>query len=167
MIFLENSLSQIHHKNPGSCGFRSRQTCRSGSRVSAGNLSTFQMRHRGEYFYLSNVHCCLIFFFSRRNIQFGGFCAEIFILRCIVQKYWSGIVTCYTAITIDYLDLTNVSGMLIQLCKKKRFFWGSCRNITVPSYCITATLCRAYFRVCAEILLSQLLHCCYLVQGLF
>ena len=123
---------------------------------------------RGEYFYLSsNVHCCLIFFFSRRNIQFGGFCAEIFILRCIVQKYWSGIVTCYTAITIDYLDLTNVSGMLIQLCKKKRFFWGSCRNITVPSYCITATLCRAYFRVCAEILLSQLLHCCYLVQGLF
>ena len=26
-----------------------------------------------------------------------------------MQKYWSGIA-CYTAITIDYLDLTNVSG---------------------------------------------------------
>ena len=72
-----------------------------------------------------------------------------------MQKYWSGIVTCYTAITIDYLDLTNVSGMLIliKLCKKKRFFGGGlCRNITVPSYCIAAILCRASFRVCAEIL---------------
>ena len=51
-------------------------------------------------------------FFSCRNIQFGVFRAEIFILWCIVQKYWSGIVTCYTAITIYCLDLTNVSGML-------------------------------------------------------
>ena len=68
---------------------------------------------RGEYFYLSsNVHCCLIFFLLCRNIQFGVSCVEIFISWSIVQKYWSGIVTCYTAIRIDYLDLTNVSGML-------------------------------------------------------
>ena len=70
---------------------------------------------RGEYFYLvGGAHLQLILFSSCRNIQFGVFRAEIFILWCIVQKYWSGIVfvTCYTAITIDYLDLTNVSGML-------------------------------------------------------
>ena len=40
------------------------------------------------------------------------FRAEIFISWCIVQKHCSGIVTCYTVITIDY-DLTNVSGILL------------------------------------------------------
>ena len=51
---------------------------------------------------------------------------------------------------------------LNQLCKKKRFFWGSCRNITVPSYCITAILCRASFRVRAEILvLGRNIHLCH------
>ena len=48
-------------------------------------------------------------FFSCWNIQFGVFRAEIFISWCIVQKFWSGIVTCYTAIMIDYLDLTSAS----------------------------------------------------------
>ena len=39
--------------------------------------------------------------------------------------------------------------------------WGSCRNITVPSYCIAAILCRASFRVCAEILvLGRNIHLC-------
>ena len=61
------------------------------------------LRGRGEYFYSRRfAHSGLIFFL----------CAEIFILWCIVQKYWSGIVTCYTAITIYCLYLTNVSGML-------------------------------------------------------
>ena len=54
------------------------------------------------------------------------------------------------------------SKFLIQLCKKRRFlggfvqkyyfFWGSCRNITVPGYCASEVLCRALFRGCAEIL---------------
>ena len=57
----------------------------------------------------SGVAPLRIIFFSCENIQFGVFRAEIFIPWCIVQKYWSGIVTCYTAITIDYLDLTNAS----------------------------------------------------------
>ena len=149
MIFLENSLSQIHHKNPGSCGFRSRQTCRSGSRVSAGNLSTFQMRHRGEYFYLSNVHCCLIFFR-----------AEIFHLECFVQKYSYYGALCKNIGQVS-LHITRPSRFSIWIWPEKTpflgfvqkyyFFWGSCRNITVPSYCIAAILCRASFRVCAEI----------------
>ena len=36
--------------------------------------------------------------------------------------------------------------------QKYYFLGGLCRNITVPSYCIAAILCRASFRVCAEIL---------------
>ena len=68
---------------------------------------------RGEYFYSVGVQGLQVIFFSScRNIQFRVFCAEIFILWCIEQKYWSCIVTCYTAITIDYLDLNNVFGML-------------------------------------------------------
>ena len=39
-----------------------------------------------------------------------------------------------------------------ELCKKKSFFWGSCRNITIPSYCISGFLCKAFFKVCAGIL---------------
>ena len=50
-------------------------------------------------------------------------------------------------------------------------FWGSCRNITVPSYCIFAFLCRAFFRVCAEILVFgrniHLWACLWLVKGAF
>ena len=59
------------------------------------------MRHsppltRGEYFYLGRgARLCLILFFLCRNIHFEVFRAEIFILWCIVQKYWSGIVACY------------------------------------------------------------------------
>ena len=30
---------------------------------------------------------------------------------------------------------------LIQLCKKKRFFWGSFRNITVPSFIASLLSC--------------------------
>ena len=62
----------------------------------------------------------------------------------------------------NQLITCRFSKFLIQLCKKKRFlggfvqkyyfFGGSCRNITVPNYCIVAILCRASFRVCAEIL---------------
>ena len=33
------------------------------------------------------------------------------------------------------------------------FFWDPCRNITTPSQCMTGFLCRAIFRVCAEILI--------------
>ena len=64
------------------------------------------------------------------------------------------------------MNSCRFSEFLIQLCKEKRFlggfvqkyyfFWGSCRNITVPSYCIAAILCRASFRVCAEILSTRL-----------
>ena len=46
------------------------------------------------------------------------FRAEIFILWCIVQKYWSGIVTCYMKmrqINELHADLTSFN---IQLCKK-------------------------------------------------
>ena len=43
---------------------------------------------RGEYFYSVGVkQLQVIFFSSCRNIQFGVFCAEIFILWCIVKKY--------------------------------------------------------------------------------
>ena len=51
----------------------------------------------------------------------------------------------------NQLITCRFSKFLIQLCKKKRFFWGSCRNITVSSYCITAFLCMAFVRGCAEI----------------
>ena len=59
------------------------------------------------------------------------------------------------------------SKFLIQLCKKNAFwgvraeillFWGSCRNITVPSYCASEVLCRALFRGCAEILIFGDIH---------
>ena len=54
------------------------------------------VQDRGEYFYSVGVQGLQVIFFSScRNIQFGVFCAEIFILWCIVKKYWSGIVTCY------------------------------------------------------------------------
>ena len=40
---------------------------------------------RGEYFYSVGVkQLQVIFFSSCRNIQFGVFCAEIFILWCIM-----------------------------------------------------------------------------------
>ena len=53
--------------------------------------------------------------------------------------------------------------------QEKTFFWGVCAEIllfwgfvTVPSYCITAILCRASFRVRAEILvLGRNIHLCH------
>ena len=52
--------------------------------------------HRGEYFYSVGVQGLQVIFFSScRNIQFGVFCAEIFILWCIVQEYfWRNIHLC-------------------------------------------------------------------------
>ena len=119
---------------------------------------------RGEYFYLvGGAHLQLILFSSCRNIQFGVFRAEIFILWCIVQKYWSGIVTCYMKMRqINELH-ADLASFLLNCARKKHFlggfvqkchfFWGLCRNITVPSYCTSGVLCRAFFRGCAEILI--------------
>ena len=91
------------------------------------------------------------------------FRAEIFILWCIVQKYWSGIVTCYMKMRqINELH-ADLASFLLNCARKKHFlggfvqkchfFWGLCRNITVPSYCTSGVLCRAFFRGCAEILI--------------
>ena len=123
-----------------------------------------QYQHRGEYFYSVGVkQLQVIFFSSCRNIQFGVFCAEIFILWCIVKKYWSGIVTCYMKMRqINELH-ADLASFLLNCARKKHFFggfvqkchffWGLCRNITVPSYCTSGVLCRAFFRGCAEILI--------------
>ena len=63
------------------------------------NISTYpKWRHSGLYF-----------FFVQKYSK----------LWCIVQKYWSGIFTCYTVITIDYLDLTTFSGMLPEAMKNE------------------------------------------------
>ena len=113
---------------------------------------------RGEYFYSVGVkQLQVIFFSSCRNIQFGVFRAEIFILWCIVQKYWSGIVTCYMKMRqINELH-ADLASFLLNCARKNTFWGGSCRNIT-------------FFVVCAEILLSlvnNLLHLWSFVQGLF
>ena len=42
---------------------------------------------------------------------------------------------------------------LLQLCRENAFFWDPCRNITTRSQCMTGFLCRAIFRVRAEILI--------------
>ena len=125
---------------------------------------TLPLLLRGEYFYSVGVkQLQVIFFSSCRNIQFGVFRAEIFILWCIVQKYWSGIVTCYMKMRqINELH-ADLASFLLNCARKKHFlggfvqkchfFWGLCRNITVPSYCTSGVLCRAFFRGCAEILI--------------
>ena len=116
-------------------------------------------------------HSSLIFFSLCRNIQFGVFRAEIFILWCIVQKYWSGIVTCYMKmrqINELHADLASFLFncarknafwgvraeilLFLGFVKKYYFFGGSCRSITVPSYCTSKVLFRALFRGCAEML---------------
>ena len=51
-------------------------------------------------------------------------------------------------------DIQQFSEFLIQLCKKRRLFSGSIRNIT-------------FFGVRAEILLSRVIAILLLVQGLF
>ena len=124
----------------------------------------FELGGRGEYFYLRRAgRHGLILLFSCRNIQFGVFCTEMFILWCIVQKYWSGIVTCYMKMRqINELH-ADLASFLLNCARKKHFlggfvqkchfFWGLCRNITVPSYCTSGVLCRAFFRGCAEILI--------------
>ena len=43
--------------------------------------------------------------------------------------------------------LVQEKTLVLGLVQKYYFFGGSCRNITVPSYCIFAILCRASFRV--------------------
>ena len=48
-------------------------------------VERFDGSTRGEYFYSVGVPSLQVIFFLH---------AEIFILWCIVQKYWSGIVTC-------------------------------------------------------------------------
>ena len=62
-------------------------------------------------------------------------------LWCIVQKHFSGIVTCYTAIKIDYLDLTNASDQFSFVCS----FLGFVQKYYYP----------------------EILHLGILVQGLF
>ena len=126
-----------------------------GSRISTTNdddVEIFEVNDRGEYFYLvGGAHLQVIFFSSCRNIQFGVFRADIFILWCIVQKYWSGIVTCYTAITIFYLDLTSFD----QNLTRKTAFFGVRAEIL-----LFLGLVQKYY--CPE-----LLHSGFLVQGLF
>ena len=44
-------------------------------------------------------------------------------------------------------------------------FFGLCRNITVPSYCASGVLCRAFFRGCAEILIfGEIFNSCYYIS---
>ena len=75
---------------------------------------------RGEYFYFSRVAPLGIIFFLRAEIfNLKCFVQKYSKLWCIVQKYWSGIFTCYTVITIDYLDLTTFSGMLPEAMKNE------------------------------------------------
>ena len=86
----------------------------------------------------------MIFFSSCRNIQFGVFCAEIFILWCIVKKYWSGIVTCYMKMRqINELH-ADLASFLLNCVRKNTFLGGSCSIIT-------------FFGVRAEILLSRVI----------
>ena len=90
---------------------------------------------------------------SCRNIHIMVYCAEI-LVRCrymLHENEANQWITC------------RFSEFLIELCKKKHFFGGFvqnyhffgglCRNITVPSYCTSGVLCRAFFRGCAEILI--------------
>jgi len=86
----------------------------------------------------------VIFFSSCRNIQFGVFCAEIFILWCIVKKYWSGIVTCYMKMRqINELH-ADLASFLFNCARKNDFWGGSCRYTT-------------FLGVRAEILLSRVI----------
>ena len=39
-------------------------------------------------------------------------------------------------------------------------FFGLCRNITVPSYCDSGFLCRAFFRLCRNINFWRHIHLC-------
>ena len=82
---------------------------------------------RGEYFYSVGVQGLQVIFFSScRNIQFGVFRAEIFILWCIVQKYWSGIVTCYMKMRqINELH-ADLASFLFNCARKNAFCGGSC-----------------------------------------
>ena len=59
---------------------------------------------------------------------------------------------------MNYMQIQRVSYSIVQ---GKTLFGGSCRNITVPSYCTSKVLCRALFRGCAEILvLGRNIHLC-------
>ena len=100
---------------------------------------------RGEYFYsVGGAHLQLIFFSPCRNIQFGVFRAEIFILWCIVQKYWSGMVSYYMKMRqINELH-ADLASFLFN-CAGKNTFLGFVQKYYCP----------------------ELLHHCYLVQGLF
>ena len=70
-------------------------------------------------------------FFLCRNIQFGVFRAEIFILWCIVQKYWSGIVTCYMKMRqINELH-ADLASFLFN-CAGKNTFWGFVQKYYCP-----------------------------------
>ena len=53
---------------------------------------------------------------------------------------------------MNFMKPCRFREFLIQLCKKKRFFLALCRNITVPSYCHSGFLCRAFLRGCAVII---------------
>ena len=84
---------------------------------------------------------------------------------CIVQKYLSDIVTCYTAITIDYLDLTTFSGMLPEAMKNEVKQW-----ITYIKPCRFSEF---FYSIVKEktlflgFVLFELLPLGILVQGLF
>ena len=86
----------------------------------------------------------MIFFFLCRNIQFEVFRAEIFILWCIVQKYWSGIVTCYMKMR-QINELHADLAIFLLNCARKNTFWGVRAEISL------------FFGVCAEILLSRVI----------
>ena len=102
------------------------------------------LHFRGEYFYLvGGAHLQLIFFSSCRNIQFGVFRAEIFILWCIVQKYWSGIVTCYMKMRQINESHADLASFLFN-CARKTLLFG------VPAEILLIF-------VCAEILLSRVI----------
>ena len=131
---------------------------------------------RGEYFYLvGGAHLQLILFSLCRNIQFGVFRAEIFILWCIVQK-----------ILVRYRYMLHGHHNLLfgfdQCLWNASLSHGKMRqnnelHADLASFLFNCARKNAFFGVRAEILLfwgfvqkyysPKLLHPCYLVQGLF
>ena len=100
---------------------------------------------RGKYFYFSRVgQHGLIFFLQKYSyiIYVMVYCAKILVRYCYMLHGHHDFLFGFDQKKTPFLGFVQ----------KYYFFWGSCRNITVPSYCITAFLCRALLRGCAEIL---------------
>ena len=138
---------------------------------------------RGEYFYLSLVgQGGLIFFVQKysvlsvpcRHFHILVYCAKILVrYRYMLHGHHNllfGFDQCLWNASLSHGKMrqnnelhADLASFLLNCARKKHFlggfvqkchfFWGLCRNITVPSYCTSGVLCRAFFRGCAEILI--------------